>query len=244
MSGKCIICDRTFKQTTLDKYGGNLCGRCYNKDKNKTTETFGISLEYAICKAYNIKFPLSLKRVDEDIIFDYDKKFFKYIFGKNKPIEYLGYENEEVDFVLKNGKTLSLKTSYNSDKVCPQKIGQTTRKRFCEYFDIDSKYENNDKYLKKFIINNIHILLVEYLKHLFSCDYILYIKSDDYFVLRKRKKFNIDEELISFTQTYKSWNESNTVKYSNKSIGEFQLHKNRNCIKFRFIFKELYLLIY
>lgn len=32
----------------------------------------------------------------------------------------------------------------------------------------------------------------------------------------------------------KLWNESNTVKYSNVSIGEFQVHNKRNCFKFRF----------
>ena len=35
------------------------------------------------------------------------------------------------------------------------------------------------------------------------------------------------------------WNESNTVKYNNISIGEFQVHNNRQCYKFRFNFKNL-----
>ena len=47
--------------------------------------------------------------------------------------------------------------------------------------------------------------------------------------------FQWEKENISFTkENIEDWNESNTVKYNNLSIGEFQVHKNRNCYKFRF----------
>ena len=49
----------------------------------------------------------------------------------------------------------------------------------------------------------------------------------------KREKF-------TFTRpTIEKWNESNTVKYDGISIGEFQVHNNRNCYKFRFNMKNL-----
>jgi hypothetical protein len=43
-----------------------------------------------------------------------------------------------------------------------------------------------------------------------------------------------NKELFTFTKSVSSWNESNTVKYSGVSIGEFQAHNNRDCLKFRF----------
>ena len=41
-----------------------------------------------------------------------------------------------------------------------------------------------------------------------------------------------EKEKFTFTrQTIEKWNESNTVKYDGISIGEFQVHNNRNCFK-------------
>jgi hypothetical protein len=44
---------------------------------------------------------------------------------------------------------------------------------------------------------------------------------------------------LTFTQDLESWNESCTVKFDEISIGEFQVHKNRNGFKFRFNFGGL-----
>ena len=49
------------------------------------------------------------------------------------------------------------------------------------------------------------------------------------------KSFKWDKGLITFTKpTVEDWKESNTVKYDGVTIGEFQVHSNRNCFKFRF----------
>lgn len=54
------------------------------------------------------------------------------------------------------------------------------------------------------------------------------------------EEFNWKKENFSFTKkTIEEWNESNTVKYNGISIGEFQVHTNRNCFKFRFNLKNL-----
>ena len=56
---------------------------------------------------------------------------------------------------------------------------------------------------------------------------------------------NCHRECFSFTQSLENWNESNTLKYSINdtekpiSIGEFQVHKNRSCFKFRFNIKNI-----
>lgn len=48
------------------------------------------------------------------------------------------------------------------------------------------------------------------------------------------------KSLFSFTkEKLEEWNESNTVKYKGISIGEFQVHKARDCYKFRFNLENL-----
>ena len=74
----------------------------------------------------------------------------------------------------------------------------------------------------------------------------------------KNIKFNevkqkIDSDNFIFTKNLDTWNESATMKVEYKiedkktilSLGEYQIHNNRNCIKFRFDLKNLlrYLLV-
>lgn len=47
------------------------------------------------------------------------------------------------------------------------------------------------------------------------------------------------KEELSLTRDIKNWNESTTIKYKNISIGEYPIHTKRNCIKFRFHFKNV-----
>ena len=65
-------------------------------------------------------------------------------------------------------------------------------------------------------------------------------KNPEYIIVTKELELpNFKKENFSFTKTLENWNESNTIKYSVSnnekpiSIGEFQVHKNRNCFKFR-----------
>ena len=54
------------------------------------------------------------------------------------------------------------------------------------------------------------------------------------------ENFHFYPELITFSRTtIETWNESSSVKYNGVPIGEFQIHNNRNCVKFRFHFKNL-----
>ena len=93
-----------------------------------TNETLGITVEYLICKKYNLEFKLQSKRVSDfknlDVIVD------KALDSIGIIRSYEGYKNGEHDFILESGKKLSVKTNYNigSPKVCPQNIGQTTKK--------------------------------------------------------------------------------------------------------------------
>ena len=59
------------------------------------------------------------------------------------------------------------------------------------------------------------------------------------------KDFKWEKELFSFSQpNISTWNESNSVSYNGISLGEFQVHNNRNCFKFRFNFENLFVILY
>ena len=122
---------------------------------------------------------------------------------------------------------------------------------------LEDNYENRSKIFKEISVKYIDIIINEYWKNLVECDYLLFFynvvdknenisKNSEYIVLRKELKLpNWSKENFSFTKSLENWNESNTVKYRINnikkpiSIGEFQVHKNRNCFKFRFNIKNI-----
>lgn len=78
-----------------------------------------------------------------------------------------------------------------------------------------------------------------YTKFLFDSDYMLWIRKNknkyDYQIFPQEllHKFKWEKVLFSFTKpTIQDWNDSNTLKYNGISIGEFQVHRNRNSYKF------------
>lgn len=78
-----------------------------------------------------------------------------------------------------------------------------------------------------------------YWDNLFHCDYLIHFygfrdHSVKYVVFDKINPPVFEKNKFSFTRQGHRWNESTTVKYDNISIGEFQVHKNRDCFKFRF----------
>ena len=87
-----------------------------------------------------------------------------------------------------------------------------------------------------------------YLKYLFDCDYLLwiYIEKKEYMykILSYDATYKFKKDKFTFTKNLENWNESNTVKYYGITIGEFQVHNNRNCLKFRFDMKNLIELLY
>ena len=177
-----------------------------------------------------------------------------------KPTKHIAADQNPVDFLLAGGKTLSVKSNMKSaGKIAPQKIGQPTSSTFWEHLPdlvpegIDTSklsYAESAKLFKKVAISNITELLTAYWESLFDCDHMIYV----YNVIAKKDQLSsaptvllygklsspIWEELeLTFTQTLVSWNESCTVKYYGISIGEFQVHKNRDCFKFRMNFGGL-----
>jgi hypothetical protein len=205
-------------------------------------ETIGMTAEYLLCNYMEIPCDISLSRIN------IDNEPLKYLI-KEFPLNisqnytHVGSENKSLDFLLDNNKTLSVKTTKSKiKKLCPQNIGQiSSMKKFNEKFKTDFKIEFNNIIFKKYILDNIKSFIISYFENLFCCDYIFYIDLFDNktHLFEKQKIIDIDPSLITFTQNEITWNESCTVKYQNISIGEFQIHKNITCFKFRFIFNGL-----
>lgn len=223
----------------------------------ETNETFGISAEAAICDYFELEKPKSfenraLKAYVEKLMPIVDKAF------KVLPaaIEHSGSKAGErgeqskcsYDFVLEGNLTLSLKTN-KGKMVCPPEVGQPGSKTCLLYFEKFFEkgiQEVSRESFKEMVFENINKIMPIYVEHLFDSDWLLWIyevkNGYEYKAISSGdiKNFIWEKERFSFTKkTLEEWNESNTVKYDGITIGEFQVHKNRNCFKFRFNMKNL-----
>jgi hypothetical protein len=212
-------------------------------------ETIGISAEVAIADIYNVFVNADYKKRSDGEIIDSIKLIVPGIFKKHnipQPKKHIAERQNPVDFELKGGKTLSVKTSkIKNGKVAPQIIGQPTSETYFDYFqslidrEIPVDYELRRELFKSFTISNIDIVMKHYWENLFHCDYLIYLydfngNQINYKVWTKIAPPNFIKTNFTFTRSMKFWKESTTVKYNNISIGEFQVHKNRDCFKFRF----------
>ena len=242
-------------------------------------ETVGQTAEQAISNWSNIESGIAPERVDRVLLAPMEgiTRYALLLFTFTQAI---GVVNTDVDF---NGVgpmgpgTISVKTNINGDKVCPQNIGQTTRQKFMNHFNITVlENESQTTAIKRHILINVGQMLQDYLNQLNACDYLIHIHlkkktavpqlgsketTENYLSLFPEtqlstaalevkyiswyhrsffENFYFDPELITFSRsTVDTWNESSSVKYNGVSIGEFQIHNNRNCVKFRFHFKNL-----
>lgn len=111
--------------------------------------------------------------------------------------------------------------------------------------NIPDNYNERCQLFKSVSISHIDEVMSIYWDNLFRCDFLLHIfdiidnsgnlnNNIQYLVYPYLDSKNFDKSKFTFTQTAQSWNESNTVKYFGITIGEFQVHNNRDCFKFRF----------
>jgi hypothetical protein len=209
-----------------------------------TNESFGMTVEYVLCKLNNIDASILQKR----IISNECLKLTNVLQTINAELnirEWIGGKNTHIDFICMDNSTLSVKSNYTKNgKVCPQTIGQPTIKSFIKHmtfngYNVDS---NASKFqIKSFINDNLSSLIPLYYHHLFSCDKLLWIykdKNDYQYNLFSKLQCPFNDKLV-LSKSLDNWNESCTVLYNGFSIGEFQIHNNRNCIKFRFYMNKL-----
>lgn len=231
-----------------------------NFDQFKT-EIIGISAEIGIADYYGVSIDSNYRKRGNENIVETVKSIIPNLekdFKFPRPIIHEAEDRNPVDFILEDQMTLSVKTNKrNSNMVAPQIIGQPTANTYFNYFnkylDINVPENRKDKVrlFKEISINEIDVVMEHYWSNLFHCDYMIYIfdfldkngnikTSPTYVGFTKLESPLWDKDKFTFTQTIDSWNESNTVKYNNITIGEFQAHNNRDTLKFRFNIRNLY----
>jgi len=224
----------------------------------KTNETYGMSCEAALCEVFQIDHSISESRVSRTMIDQIKSKLNKETLGF-KLSKHIGKQNK-VDFLTTNNETVSVKTNSSGYKVCPQVIGQTTKKKFCEFFGVENLSVDE---IKELMYENIDKMIDKYLDHLFCCDYLIWIgrdrkdrrelkngkegknrreRKDQMIKIFHRKEMlekykNLNLLNLTWTRTLNQWNESNTLKANGKTMAEFQIHSHRNSIKMRFDLK-------
>lgn len=142
--------------------------------------------------------------------------------------------------------------------VCPPEVGQPGIKTciyyFKDYLPEGTTEENLKTNFKQMVFDHIDEIIPFYVDYLFDSDWLLWIYEEPNGFEHKEISRTSIMEYISdyswkkenFTLTKKSvkeWKESCTVKYNDITIGEFQVHNNRNCFKFRFNMKKFLKLI-
>ena len=204
------------------------------------TEDLGKIFEKAICILYKIEYGGNYK-----YSIDQANQLAERLLKLKDLVPYnllhIAKNGNKYDFhIIENNTYLSAKTSKKNGKVSPQVIGQPSKQTFCEYFKLDlnitldqikDHIQINNKYLlKEYSVNTFNCPIIYYNKHKNNLLYICLIKEIDW------DQYNI---VFSHIIKNKKWNESTTISINNKSIGEYQIHKHRNCIKFRWSFENV-----
>lgn len=222
------------------------------------TETLGMTAELVICEEYHLDYPPEFKeRYSATLAKGLQPSIRAAFVHLPKPVKYTGKDSGprggaskcSYDFLLEGNKTLSLKTNIGK-MVCPPEVGQPGAETCKLYFgDYLLGSEVNEKTFKIMVYDHIAELMPIYVCHLFDSDYLLRIKessqgSNNYvFTIAEKNtgsqfEWNADE--FSFSKpTIEEWVESNSVRYRNIPIGEFQVHRHRNSFKFRFNYDNL-----
>lgn len=223
---------------------------------NITNETFGMTAEKTICDIFNLEYPVNFKKRCSPVIQNEILPVVKEAFCRlPNAIRHTGSERGgrgdnskcSYDFVLAGDKTLSLKTN-TGKMICPPEVGQPGADTCYLYFGHLTDAESIDGTLfKGMVLQHIGEMIPIYIDHLFDSDYLLWIfkrQENNYgykiFERDFAKNIKWKSTEFSFTKpTIEEWNESNTLKYSGISLGEFQVHKGRSCFKFRFNMENL-----
>lgn len=202
------------------------------------TEDLGKICEYALCRALNTPFNGNFNYGGEE----YTQRIAT-IQARLQPVEarYTGYSHtgntsREYDFQLTEGEgRLSVKTNKKARdcKICPQIIGQTTKKKFCQAFKLAADSTPTD--IKRFIEDQTPHLLTEYTKNTFHCPILYYNEGGNLLkIITLKTPIDWSTQEFTFTRKGEAWKESSTLKIAGKAIGEFQIHGHRDGVKFRF----------
>ena len=204
----------------------------------KNTEELGILVEKGMCNMMNISFNTKRKynHLPKNVFNDINETIGDILRGTS--MTHVGNLNMKYDFIDDDKKTFSVKTIMSGNKVCPQNIGQCSLKSFKFKTGLDLLTKND---FKMYFMNNMNITLQKYLENCFCCDTMIIYKFENGLIYIIKNE-NISEFIkdLEFTTSrgLDDWNESNTIYVKcdklKLSLGEIQMHNNRDCIKFRF----------
>ena len=205
------------------------------------TEDLGKIFEKGVCLLYGIEYDGKYKYSVEEAqkITDRIVKL-KDVFPNN--LIHSAKNGSQYDFTGADDEAirLSAKTTKKDGKVCPQVIGQPSRKKFCDFFGLDQALTLEQ--IKQNIQENLDKMLVIYFKTTFDCPIVYYNKKKDLLLFIKTlAEIDWTQCVIEFSHVKKNkvWGESSTISINNITIGEFQVHNHRDCIKFRWAFENL-----
>jgi hypothetical protein len=137
---------------------------------------------------------------------------------------------DPMDFVLADGKTLSVRGNIRSNKICPREIGQISVAAFKRRFRLASE-DVDTKYVKRWIIENIHILLAQYVQYAFG-DYLLWIDERTATCTLYARPRDIWFRDIRFSRPVDQWVNNNAVKSGKTVLGEFTFRNDIFCFQF------------
>jgi hypothetical protein len=143
--------------------------------KKVLTEDLGKIFEMAICLLYEIEYDGKYNySMEEATNIKYKLHKLKVEFPYK--LKHIAKNGNKYDFVSVNDYkiNLSAKTTKKDAKVCPQVIGQPSKKKFCEFFGIDLHY--NLEQIKNYIEMNVKSLLEIYALNTFDCPIVYYNK--------------------------------------------------------------------
>jgi hypothetical protein len=216
----------------------------------ETTETLGMSAQLAICEEFGLDPGRVARRANPRLVREVRgllPALRRAIGSSPSRIETFETPHDRasrhVNFVLKDGRTLRVKTSRNERKgmVCPPVVGQPGTEAFDQHFGHLYEGSITASRFKRLVNEGVSEMMPILVDHLFSCDWTAWIfrQADGRLALRVFKRGDIaeqdwDQRRFSFSCPLERWNESCTIKYDGVSIAEAQVHRNRSGYKFRF----------
>ena len=216
---------------------------------------YGLTLQSLICDHYHLavnphateQFKSNFNPNYVDELSPICSKIFEIV--ESRPSKLLTYSQELTNgiqttsphnFLLANGKTLSIRTMKTRDKVAPRTVGQAGYPILNEMFSsIYGKRICDQHDVRALMYNHIHEVMPVFIDHLFTSDYTVFVNRknlDEINVIKSDEvgQYDFSRDDFTFTKSLGDWTESITLKYRNISIAEIQTHCNRT-FKFRFI---------
>jgi hypothetical protein len=200
-------------------------------------DRFGRIAEKALCLALNTDF---VGKFPEQMLPEAEALAVRFAaFRPHLPGEYThtAARGARYDYTSPSGY-LSLKTTLKDYKVCPQVIGQTTKKNWSIHFGLPG--DSNPDVIKRYIEADLPHILSEYFKYTFESPVVHYNKKNGQgMLIAALTPIDWTNEDFTLTRSGEAWTESTTLKIGNITVGEFQIHNHRNNVKFRWDLKKL-----